>query len=403
MQNNNIRFPLFIDIEGKNVLIVGGGKIATRRVQTLIKFKCYITIITLTATQTLTDLEKLGKVKIIYRKWQEDDLKGIFLVTTTTDNRLVNSSIGKLAREKNIYVSVADVKEESNFYFPAIATFETALIAVGSNGENHRLVSSLAKKIRELDTLQIDKPLNNTKILVTSPNKSKSEIVTKLQELGADVDHIPAIEIVEIDFALPDINKFTWIIFTSSAGVNVFFEKFRQQSLDSRIFSKNKFAVVGSKTAKTLTSYGIIPDFTPTQFDGESLITELSNQLTAKDNILLIRPQNENNTLGKILQEKQLPFYELKIYKTNHIKINQLKNLDDYDYVTFTSSSCVESFCKEIKIDKIKKAVCIGDKTTTTAKKYNMNTLTAKVSTIELLIETIVEDKKEEHEKDVRK
>lgn len=414
MPNNNLRFPLFIDIKNKNVLVVGGGKIATRRVKTLLNFECNITIVTLTATKTLTDLEKLGngRVKIIYKKWQEldlDNLKEVFLITATTDNRLVNASIGKLAKEKNIYVSVADAKEESNFYFPAVATYETALVAIGSNGENHRLVSNLTKKIRELDIIEMTKPLNNTKILVTSPSSphpthtSKSDIVTKLQELGAEVDHIPTIKIVEINFTLPDINEFTWIVFTSSSGVKIFFEKFKLNGLDSRIFSKNKFAVVGSKTAKTLNSYGIIPDFTPLLFNGESLIEELSNQLTKADNILLIRPKNDFDTLGKILQEKQLPFYELPIYKTEHIKINKLQNLKNYDYVTFTSSSCVESFCTEIT-DKINKAVCIGDKTTATAKKYNMNTLTAKVSTIELLIEAIVEDrKKEEHEKDVRK
>ncbi len=397
----NIRFPLFVDVNNKNILVVGGGNVATRRVKTLLEFNCNITVVSLLVSDYILQQARSGKVTIVNRNFQEKDLDDIFLAIASTNIRTVNYSIGKLAREKGIFVSVADVKEESTFYFPAIAKIDTAVIAIGSDGENHKLVSNLASQIRNQNFQQEEtNQLTNTKILVTSPMKSKSAIVPKLQNLGAIVDHFPTIDIVEVDFQLPNLNEYTWIVFTSSAGVNIFFNKYRQTGLDSRVFTNNKFAVVGSQTAKTLNSFGIIADFIPQKFDGISLITELSNELTDKDKILLIRPQTNPEALSDILRQKKIAFYELSIYKTQHnssIPQELVNNIENYDYITFTSSSCVESFYKDISsydinlTKKINCAVCIGEKTANTAKNLGVNTIVSPISTIDSMIEIIVE------------
>lgn len=397
----NIRFPLFVDINNKNILVVGGGNIATRRVKTLLEFNCNVTVVSLLVSEYLLEQAREGNITIINRNFIEKDLDNIFLVIASTNVRTVNYSVGKLARDKGIFVSVADVKEESTFFFPAIAKIDTAVIAIGSDGENHHLVSGIASQIRN-QNFQVDKTnkLLNTNILVTSPMKSKSAIVPKLLEHGAFVEHFPTIDIVEIEFDLPDLNEYTWIVFTSSASVNIFFNKYRQLGLDSRTFFNNKFAVVGSQTAKTLNSFGITADFIPQKFDGISLITELSNILNNQDKILLIRPQTNPEALRGILEEKQIPFYELSIYKTQHnsnIPKELINNIDKYDYITFTSSSCVDSFYKDISLNdkniskKIKCAVCIGEKTEKTAKSYGINTIVSKISTIDSMIETIIE------------
>lgn len=399
MQENS-RFPLFIDIQNQNVLIVGGGKIATRRVQTLMQFNCNIKVVTQTASEHLKELEKYGKIEIIYKNFEDTDLENIYLVTATTNVRFVNQTIGELARKNGMYVSVADSKEESNFYFPAIAKYDKAVIAIGSNGENHELVSNLAKIVRaeneKIDTTK--KTLEGVKILITSPNKSKSAIVPKLEQLGAVIDHFATIDIVEIEFELPNLNEYTWIVFTSSAGVNIFFNKHLMEGIDSRKFANNKFAVVGSQTAKTLQSYGILADFIPKKFDGKSLMTELVEEINQEDKehkFLLIRPQTNPEALREILEENKIAYSELSIYKTEHIKNEMISKIDEfqeYDYVTFTSSSCVESFNKETTKFKINKAVCIGEKTANTAKKYEMQTITSKIATIDSMIETIEED-----------
>lgn len=403
MQYNNIRFPLFIDIKDKNILVVGGGNIASRRVKTLIEFECNITVISTNFSQYLLELELSNKVKLINREFIETDLNNIFLVTATTDNREVNQNIGRLARQRNIYVSVADAKEESNFYFPAIATFDNTIIAVGSNGTHHTLVSNLAKTIREHNALLTnERPLTGKKILVTSPSKSKSVILDKLNQLGAVVDYCPTIDIVATEFELPILEEYSWIVFTSSAGVNIFCEKYKQNELDARVFANNKFAVVGSQTAKTLQSYGIIADFVPQSYSGDSMLKELVINLTDKDKLLLIRPKTATKDLLQVLEQNKIKYATLSIYETKpatDLDLSKIMEVKDYDYVTFTSSSCVDNFYKEMLSNKlnpsdVKYAVCIGEKTTKTAKEYTFNTLTAKISTIDALIETIVEHSK---------
>lgn len=410
MQSNNIRFPVFIDLKDKNVLVVGGGNIATRRVKTLLQFECVITVVSRDFTLELLDLGEQNKVELIEREFVATDLDNIFLATATTSNREVNCAIGKLASEMGIYVSVADAKEESNFYFPAIATIDTVVIAIGSNGADHSLVANIAKQIRNTSLtdkriladkriLVNKRGLVDKRILVTSPDKSKSAILDKLTKLGAIVDFVPTIDIVELDFDLPSLADYSWIVFTSSAGVMIFFEKYYKAGLDTRVFANNKFATVGSKTAQTLQSYGIIADFIPENYSSESLITELLPHLTEQDKLLLIRPQTAPDTFTSMLEQNKTQFTKLPIYKTEHKTNTQLEgitSLKDYDAVTFTSTSCVESFCNQIKASKlnlsdIKCAFCIGEKTANTAKKYNINTIIPKISTIDALVEEIVE------------
>lgn len=399
----NIRFPLFVDVENKNILVVGGGNIATRRVKTLLEFNCNIIVVSLLVSDFLLQQSSAGKITIINRDFQEEDLDDIYLAVATTNVRSVNYSVGELAKQRGVFVSVADAKDESTFFFPAIATIDTTIIAIGSDGRNHKLVSNLANKIRNENTENNkSRDLQDVKILVTSPMKSKSAIVPKLIEQGAIVEHFPTIDIVEKDFKLPNLNSFSWIVFTSSAAVNIFFNKYINMGLDSRVFANNKFAVVGSQTAKTLKLYGIIADFVPGKFNAISLISELTCKLNNQDKVLLIRPQTNPESLRDILNDNKIEYEELSIYETqqkSQLPKEIINNISQFDYITFTSSSCVESFYKDSFLldkdisKKIKCAVCIGEKTENTAKNYGMKTMISKISTIDSMIEEIIKNK----------
>lgn len=113
-------FPLFISSRGKKVLVVGGGKIATRRILTLTNFEFEITVVAPNITNEIQQLADDGLVTHIQREFRNEDLDGKFLVVAATDKREINKYIGEKAKELGAYVSVADVKEECNFYFPAV-------------------------------------------------------------------------------------------------------------------------------------------------------------------------------------------------------------------------------------------------------------------------------------------
>ena len=145
-------FPLFVDISGKKVLIIGGGSVAERRIKVLIGFGAEITVISPTVTHNIEHEALLGTIEFFKREYKEGDVTDFmpYLVIAATDIRQVNRDVTEEAKRSNIYVSVADCPEECTFYFPAIAESGEYIAGLVSKNGNHHGVRETAKKIREL-------------------------------------------------------------------------------------------------------------------------------------------------------------------------------------------------------------------------------------------------------------
>lgn len=131
-----MRFPLFIDLKDKSVLVVGGGRIGGRRAEILRRFGADVTVI-----------DPLFGEK---REFCDSDISGKSLVLACTDNSELNAHITKLCKEKNIFVSRADSAEDSTFFFPALCGSEDICVGLVSNGDKHTLVKDTAAKIRRI-------------------------------------------------------------------------------------------------------------------------------------------------------------------------------------------------------------------------------------------------------------
>lgn len=142
MNYRKYRFPLFIDLNGKKAVIIGGGKIALRRAEILLSFGAEVTII---APKCEAVPEK---VTFFQRSYKEGDLSGAFLAVAATDSREVNFQVGQEAKKAGILISVADRKEESTFFFPAICIGGGLVSGVVSQGEEHKKTAAAARKIR---------------------------------------------------------------------------------------------------------------------------------------------------------------------------------------------------------------------------------------------------------------
>lgn len=142
MELNTFRFPLFVDLNEKKAVIIGGGKIALRRAEILLSFGAKVTIIA-------PECEAVPEGAIfLQRPYQSGDLSGAFLAVAATNNRIVNQQVGKEASAAGIFVSVADRKEESTFFFPAICAGSGLIAGVVSQGEQHKKTATAAQKIR---------------------------------------------------------------------------------------------------------------------------------------------------------------------------------------------------------------------------------------------------------------
>lgn len=148
-------FPLYIDLSDKNILVIGGGQIATRRVTTLLSFNPVITLLSPEVGDTLHSYITQGKIT-----WEKssfpgntDDpipLKKYDMILAATNSREVNHTVYKYAKKESIPVNVCDCQEECDFFFPAIIESTHAIASVTANGSNHTLVSRLAANIRTL-------------------------------------------------------------------------------------------------------------------------------------------------------------------------------------------------------------------------------------------------------------
>ncbi|RXE58042.1 precorrin-2 dehydrogenase/sirohydrochlorin ferrochelatase family protein [Acetivibrio mesophilus] len=143
-------FPLFISSKGKKALVIGGGNIAARRISTLLNFEFDITVVAPKITKKIRQFAEDGLITYIQREFLEEDLVDKFLVVAATDKREVNKYAGERAKELGAYVSVADVKEECNFYFPAVITKDEVVIGVTSGGKSHKMVKDISNTVRKV-------------------------------------------------------------------------------------------------------------------------------------------------------------------------------------------------------------------------------------------------------------
>ncbi len=143
-------FPLFIDSTDKTVLVVGGGRIAARRIAALSRFSFLIQVVAPEAKEEILRLAECGRIQYACRPFQDTDLDDVFLVVAATDQRQVNHHVAMLAKHCGIYASIADKREECSFYFPAIAENDKVTAGICGDGVAHQNVSAAAKKIREV-------------------------------------------------------------------------------------------------------------------------------------------------------------------------------------------------------------------------------------------------------------
>ena len=144
-------FPVSIDLNNKNVLVIGAGKIALRKIETLLNYNCNINIITKEILEEkFLELEKNNKIKIFKnQEFEEKFLENIFLVITATDNEILNKEISQLCMSKNILVNNVTSKDDMNVRFMSIYEKDDIQIAISANGNPKKAVE-IKNKIKNI-------------------------------------------------------------------------------------------------------------------------------------------------------------------------------------------------------------------------------------------------------------
>ena len=144
-------FPVSIDINNKNILVIGAGKIALRKVETLLNYNCNIIVITKDILEEkFLELEKNNKIKILKnQEFEEKFLENIFLVVVATGNEALNKDISQLCMSNNILVNNITSKDDMNVRFASIYEKDDIQITISANG-NPKKAIEIKNKIKDV-------------------------------------------------------------------------------------------------------------------------------------------------------------------------------------------------------------------------------------------------------------
>lgn len=142
-------FPMFINFINKKILVVGAGKIASRRIQTLMQFNCRLKVVAKMANSNVVQANECGKLELLLKEYEELDLEGIDVVIAATDDRVVNHKIYENCKKHGIMVNIADCKEECDFYFPGVIRLGNITVGVTAEGKDHSMAKEVTGKIRK--------------------------------------------------------------------------------------------------------------------------------------------------------------------------------------------------------------------------------------------------------------
>lgn len=306
---------------------------------------------TLVFLMGLGNLEKITENLIKHGKMHETPV-AVIKNGTTAKQETYTGTLG----------TIAGIVRENNVKAPVI-------IIIGE-------VVNLREKMKWFENM----PLFGKNILVTRNRDKQEEITSKIIEFGGQAINIPFINIEYLDFEMPDLSKYSTLLFNSLNSVIGFMRKIK----DMRVLGHLKIGVVGKKTDEEMKKYRIIPDFYPKEYTVEKLAAESVNFTEEGENILFIV-----SNLSPVNEEKYTELYKrnydkLVVYNTHKLKIDSekaKKYVKESDILMFLSSSTFESFADSIHLsenDEMKEMLSkkilasIGPVTTKTIEKYGL-------------------------------
>lgn len=149
-------FPMFIEMSGRRVLVVGGGTVATRRIGVLLRFGASVTVVAQEVSDEVRkwfDLQKLDLLYGMYETYREalwgEKQVSFFMVLAATGQEPVDRLVQADAARTHAWFNMASDKRESGFYFPAVAESGTLIAGLISGGTDPGLTRRAAEKIRE--------------------------------------------------------------------------------------------------------------------------------------------------------------------------------------------------------------------------------------------------------------
>jgi len=182
-------FPFFIELKGKKCVVIGGGKVASRKIEILSKFNGDIVVISPEISDEIKVLKDFGRLVHINRCYESSDIIGAFIVIAATSDILVNDNIYTDAVNLGIFVNVADDPQKCTFLFPAVVKRSDLVIGISTSGSYPTLSKKIRKKVDSMvnsnmneDVIFLLKEFRRKVIHEIEDNPLKAEILDRVIE-----------------------------------------------------------------------------------------------------------------------------------------------------------------------------------------------------------------------------
>ena len=143
-------YPIYIDIENRNVIIIGGGNVCARKAETMMKYGARVTVVAPRISAEIEKWAEEGCLSIRRKMYDHSDLEGANIVIASTDDQHVNEQIAFDCRARRIPVNVVDVTPLCEFIIPAIVESGSVQIAVSTGGKSPALARTLKEDLQHL-------------------------------------------------------------------------------------------------------------------------------------------------------------------------------------------------------------------------------------------------------------
>lgn len=142
-------YPIFLDVESRACLVVGGGEVGARKVKTLLDCGGTVGVVSLEVVPWLEEKIQQGAVELKGSHYEERQLQGCFLVIAATDDVELNCRIAQDAEKRGLLCNVVDDPQEGNFILPALVQRGALTVAISTSGKSPALARQLRQDLEQ--------------------------------------------------------------------------------------------------------------------------------------------------------------------------------------------------------------------------------------------------------------
>ncbi|MBI5187530.1 MAG: bifunctional precorrin-2 dehydrogenase/sirohydrochlorin ferrochelatase [Nitrospirae bacterium] len=175
---SEVYYPAFLNLKGKRAVVIGGGKVAERKILALLRAGADVTVISPKLTKRLEKEKAEGRIRHIPREYRRGDLKGAFLVIAATSYPEINTKVVREAGVicESLLLNVVDMPSQCNFIVPSIVRRGPLTIAISTSGTSPAMARAIR---RDLEKLYGPEFANYLKLLGKIRKKAIKEVPDK--------------------------------------------------------------------------------------------------------------------------------------------------------------------------------------------------------------------------------